>query len=120
MFISSGYIAVMVLEKLNAVDDMKTLCGPCDSDLWDENPDCLRARFGGGNRQKLGVRSSKYSWNVEEERNFFFSAYNLIDGWLLVHCFTLFVTDEASKRNINSNVNASSLVEKSDKVDLQS
>ncbi|EQC41956.1 hypothetical protein, variant [Saprolegnia diclina VS20] len=67
--LSSGPLVVLVLHKPNALKDLQDLVGPSDVTQWPSHATTLRAQFGLDQRC-IGVRCSKYAFNVDDERDF--------------------------------------------------
>ncbi|KDO32506.1 hypothetical protein SPRG_02983 [Saprolegnia parasitica CBS 223.65] len=67
--LSSGPLVVLVLQKPNALKDLQDLVGPSDATQWASQATTLRAQFGLDQRC-IGVRCSKYGFNVDDERDF--------------------------------------------------
>ncbi|OQR98207.1 aspartyl protease family A01A [Achlya hypogyna] len=70
--LSSGPIVAFVLTKANALKDLTDLVGPSDAAQWPAAPTTLRAQFG-TDQHCIGVRCSKYAFNVDDERDFLFA-----------------------------------------------
>ncbi|ETV90170.1 hypothetical protein, variant 1 [Aphanomyces invadans] len=70
--LSSGPIVVLLLEKQNAVKAMLDLVGPQNPAQWASNPTCLRATFAQDGKH-VGVRSSRFPYNVSDEVAFLFA-----------------------------------------------
>lgn len=86
---SCGPLVVLLLEKENAVMELKKLVGPANAQAWQtaEFSNSLRGQFG-INERRLSLRSSIQSNIVQNEIEFFFSKLvfilnflNLWDRW---------------------------------------
>ncbi|KAF0713419.1 Aste57867_4356 [Aphanomyces stellatus] len=70
--LSAGPIVVLVLEKQNAVKSLLELVGPANPNQWAGNASTLRAQFAVDGKH-VGVRCSKFAYNVGDETAFLFA-----------------------------------------------
>jgi nucleoside-diphosphate kinase len=93
-FMCEDAIVVIVLRGLDAVDKWRSLIGPTDSALAkNENPNCIRARFG-TDATRNSVHGSDSSASAEREINFFFpsdSPRNPLKTVVFSHCSLLII-----------------------------
>ena len=74
-FMSSGSVVSIVLEKENAVSDLRKLLGATDP--FEAEQDTIRARFG-KDKTENAVHGADSVENAEREISFFFSACELV------------------------------------------
>ncbi|ETV69307.1 hypothetical protein, variant 2 [Aphanomyces astaci] len=70
--LSGGPIVVLLVEKQNAVKAMLDLVGPQNPTQWPSTPTCLRASFAQDGKH-VGVRCSRFAYNVADETAFLFA-----------------------------------------------
>jgi len=78
-------MAALLVEKVNAIADLKALVGPRTSEDWKENPECLRAKYAEDDAN-CGVVCSLNKFTAKQEELFLFedsavaSAKGSMDG----------------------------------------